>query len=105
MDVIDHPEIAFVVPRVKLDGSASGLSVTMRHDLDCGHFKYPDGSSLGTPVRATEEQMSTLPACKDCIAKVKDRHRTVSVDGVRTGGICPTCFVAMPVAGNCEYCD
>jgi hypothetical protein len=39
----------------------------MRHDPGCGHFKWPGGILLGTPVLATEEQMRSLKACKSCI--------------------------------------
>jgi len=34
----------------------------MRHDPDCGHFKWPDGTVLGVPELATEEQMRSLPS-------------------------------------------
>ena len=66
---VEFPEIRYVVPPTRMDGTPTGAAPRMRHDLDCGHFKWPDGTVLGVPELATEEQMRSLPACKSCIAR------------------------------------
>ena len=55
---------------VHLDGTYTGAKPRLRHDPDCSHFEWGDGTRLGTPVPAAEDQMRTLHACKSCI----DRH-------------------------------
>ena len=65
---VEHPDIRYVVYPVHLDGSRTGAKPRLRHDPDCSHFEWRDGTILGTPELATEEQMHTLRACKTCIA-------------------------------------
>ena len=60
---VEHPSIKFVVYPVHMDGTLTGAGPRMRHDPDCGHFKWGDGTVLGTAVLATEEQMRSLRAC------------------------------------------
>lgn len=79
----------------------------LRHDPDCSHFEWADGIVLGTPQPATEEQMTTLRACKTCI----ETRRGPGGDGShqegkdsRTGGLCPTCNQIMPLTGICDNC-
>jgi hypothetical protein len=64
---VEHPDIKFVVYPVHMAGTLTGATPRMRHDPDCGHFKWGDGTVLGTAVLATEEQMRSLRACKSCI--------------------------------------
>ncbi len=65
---VEHPDIRFVVDPVHMDGTLTGAKPRMRHRRGCGHFKWAGGKVLGTPVRATDEQMRSLRACKSCIA-------------------------------------
>lgn len=107
MDAIRHPEIKYVVPPVDMNGVVTGEAPRMRHDLNCGHFTFADGTVLGTPQPATEEQMRNLPPCKDCVHRRSSSHsgsRTRSSAGP-TGPLCPTCFIAMPLSGKCDNCD
>ena len=64
---VEYPEIKHVVYPVHLDGTLTGAEPRLRHNPGCGHFKWPDGTLLGTPVLTTEEQMRALKACKHCI--------------------------------------
>jgi hypothetical protein len=64
---VEHPDIRYVVYPVHLDGTPTGDEPRLRHDPDCRHFEWGDGTVLGTPELATEEQMRTLRACKTCI--------------------------------------
>lgn len=66
-DAVEYPDIRHVVYPVHLDGTLTGSKPRMRHDPGCGHFKWPGGILLGTPVQATKEQMRSLKACKSCI--------------------------------------
>jgi len=66
---VDHPDIRYVIPPTHLDGTPIGIKPRKRHHADCGHFKWPGGIVLGTPVLATEEQMQALRPCKSCIAR------------------------------------
>jgi hypothetical protein len=66
-EAVEHPDIRYVVYPVHLSGKLTGAEPRMRHHPDCGHFKWRDGTILGTPVLATDKQMRTLQACKDCI--------------------------------------
>src|SRR5438445_386452 len=54
-DTIEHPDIRYVVYPVHLDGSRTGEKPRLRHDPDCSHFEWRDGTILGTPEPATEE--------------------------------------------------
>jgi hypothetical protein len=103
---IEHPDIRYVVYPVHLDGSRTGAKPRRRHDPDCSHFEWRDGTILGTPELATAEQMQTLRACKTCIVvrgeSAKDDH-----DGMkegRTGEVCPTCNQVMPLTRVCDNC-
>lgn len=64
---VEHPDIRYVVYPVHLDGTPTGARPRLRHDPACSHFEWGDGTVLGTPQPATEEQMQTLRACKTCI--------------------------------------
>ena len=52
---------------VHRDGTLTGAKPRLRHDPGCSHFEWGDGTLLGTPVLAREEQMRILKACKTCI--------------------------------------
>jgi hypothetical protein len=65
-EAVEHPDIMHVVYPVHMDGTLTGAKPRMRHDPDCGHFKWGD-HTLGTTVLATDQQMQTLKACKSCI--------------------------------------
>ncbi len=69
-DQEEYPDIRYVVPPVHLDGTLTGAKPRMRHNLGCGHFIWPDGTVLGTPREADEEEMRTLRACKTCIGSL-----------------------------------
>jgi len=89
----EHPDIRYVVYPLHLDGTRTGAKPRLRHDPDCSHFEWRDGTILDTPELATEEQMRTLRACKTCIA-TRDESRGDARDRMtdgRTGGVCPTC--------------
>ncbi len=73
-DGIEYPDVDYVVSPVHMDGTLSGLPPRMRHDPDCGHFKWGDGRIFGDPVLATTEQMRTLPACKDRARRSRSRQ-------------------------------
>lgn len=76
----------------------------MRHLEDCGHF-HADGRAAGTPVRASEPQLRSLPPCKSCISRRGDALRTTAPKrSDRYGEPCPKCFMAVPLAGECETC-
>jgi hypothetical protein len=105
--IIEHPDIRYVVYPVHVDGTLTGAKPRLRLDPDCSHYEWRDGTILGTPELATEEQMQTLRACKTCIAA-----RTESPKGARPGmkdgrigEVCPTCNQAMPLTGVCDNCS
>jgi hypothetical protein len=103
----EHPDIRYVVYPVHLDGSRTGAKPRLRHDPDCGHFEWRDGTILGTPELATEEQLHTLRACKTCIAaraESPEDARSSMKDG-RIGEVCPTCNQAMSLTGVCGNCS
>ncbi len=104
---VEHPDIRYVVYPVHLDGTPTGAKPRLRHDPDCSHFEWGDGTRLGTPQLATEEQMQTLRACKTCIETRRGQGGSSSPrdgkDG-RTGGMCPTCHQSMPLTGICDNC-
>ncbi len=52
---VEHPDIRYVVYPVHLDGTLTGAEPRLRHDPDCGHFEWGDGTILGTPVLATSD--------------------------------------------------
>jgi hypothetical protein len=66
---VEYPQIRYVVPPTRMDGTPSGKSPRMRHNPDCGHLKWPETGMLGEPVLATEEQMHNLPACRSCVER------------------------------------
>jgi hypothetical protein len=87
---VEHPDIRYVVYPVHLDGTPTGADPRLRHHPDCSHFEWRDGTVLGSPQQATDEQMQTLRACKTCIETRRgpgggDTHRADG-DG-RTGGM------------------
>jgi hypothetical protein len=103
---VEHPDIRYVVYPVHLDGTRTGAKPRLRHDPDCGHFEWRDGTVLGTPELATEEQMQTLRACKTCIEthteSPRDARRGLK-DG-RIGEVCAACNQVMPLTGICDNC-
>jgi hypothetical protein len=104
---IEHPDIRYVVYPVHLDGSRTGAKPRLRHDPDCSHFEWRDGTILGTPELATVEQMQALRACKTCISvrgeSAKD-DRDRRKEGSTTGEVCPICNQVMPLTGICDNC-
>lgn len=106
---IEHPDIRYVVYPVHLDGSLTGAKPRLRHDPDCSHFEWGDGTILGTPELATAVQMQTLRACKTCVAA---RAESSNVRDIRTGAkegrigeVCPTCNQAMSLTHVCDNCS
>jgi hypothetical protein len=83
--VVEHPDIKYVVYPVRLDGTLTGAKPRMRHDPGCSHFKWPDGTLLGTPVLATDEQMRILKACKSCIERRSESPRDARQSRSRGG--------------------
>ena len=103
---VEYPDIRYVVYPVHVDGSLTGDQPRLRHDPDCPHFEWGDGTVLGTPQLATEEQMQTLRACKTCIGTRRGSgggNRADGRDG-RTGELCPTCYQTMSLTGVCDNC-
>jgi hypothetical protein len=103
----ERQDIRFVVYPVHLDGQPTGAQPRLRHDPDCSHFEWGDGTRLGEPVPATEEQMLTLRACKSCVERRGGSARPGrqgARDG-RTGVLCPTCFQEMALTGVCDNCS
>lgn len=103
---IAYPEIDHVLPPVGMDGTPTGAKPRKRHHPDCGHFTFPDGSTLGTPRVATAQELRALPPCKDCIDRTQEAApapKPVSWD-TPAGRLCPNCFVEMPVIGQCYTC-
>lgn len=104
---IEHPDIRYVVYPVHLGGSLTGAKLRLRHDPDCSHFEWEDGTILGTPELAAAEQMQTLRACKTCVATRAESSkdaRTGAKKG-RIGEVCPTCNQAMPLTRACDNCS
>ena len=66
-DAVEYPDIRHVVYPMHMNGTLTGANPRKRHEPGCGHFRWPGGILLGTPVRVTDEQMLTLRACKSCI--------------------------------------
>lgn len=104
--IIEYPDIKYVVYPVHLDGRPTGANPRMRHHSDCGHFEWGDGTILGTPKLATQEQLQTLRACKHCVgangrSSISGQHS--GRDG-KLGEICPGCSQAMPLTGICDNC-
>jgi hypothetical protein len=91
---------------VHVNGTRTGDQPKLRHDPGCGHFEWGDGTVLGSPELATEEQMRALRACKACIdtrRTPRGASRHESKDG-RPGLICATCSQMMPLTGVCDRC-
>jgi hypothetical protein len=105
-EAVDHPDIRYVVFPVHRDGTLTGAKPRLRHDPDCSHFEWGDGTILGSPLLATEEQMRTLKACKSCIERRRESrgHAGQRVMNGRPGRLCPTCNQVMPLTGMCENC-
>jgi len=104
--IVEHPDIRYVVYPVHLDGTRTGAEPRLRHDPDCSHFEWRDGTVLGTPELATEEQMQTLRACKTCVETRGESSRSGldSVKEGRLGDVCPACSQVMPLTGICDNC-
>jgi hypothetical protein len=105
---VEHPDIRYVVYPVHLDGTPTGAVARVRHDPDCSHFEWGDGTVLGTPLLASDEQMQTLRACKTCIDTRHGRRGSGGLGAGRdgpTGEICPACFQTMPLTGTCDNCS
>jgi hypothetical protein len=105
-EAVEHPDIRYVVYPVHLDGTLTGAEPRLRHDPDCGHFESGEGTILGTPVLATEEQMQTLSACKSCISRRDESTDAARQDvkAARSGTLCPTCNQVMPLTEICDNC-
>ena len=103
---IEHPDIRYVVYLVHLDGTKTGAKPRLRHDPGCGHFEWGDGTILGIPELAIEEQMQTLRASKDCVAAHGESSGNARYDmeSGRIGEICPSCHQAMPLTGVRNNC-
>jgi hypothetical protein len=56
---VEHPDIRYVVHPVHLDGTPTGAMPRLRHDPDCSHFEWEDGTVLGTPQLAAREDLTT----------------------------------------------
>jgi hypothetical protein len=105
--LVEHPDIRYVVYPMHVDGTPTRAKPRLRHDPDCSHFEWGDGTVLGTPQLATEEQMQTLPACKTCVEPrhgPRDDSRHDGKDS-RTGRLCPTCYRTTPLTGICDNCS
>ena len=79
--VVTWPTVEWVkVPVDVRTGLPNGSPIAMRHFADCDHwFRHDDGSWVGEPpFLASDEQMASLPACKDCTYKA-DVTATVRV--------------------------
>ena len=105
---IERPDIRMVVPPTDEYGVAKGGKPRMRHlDGDCGHFNWGT-ETFGEPRMATEEEMRTLPACKDCKRRSNDAKRSgrtaTSTRNRPPGRPCPTCRVELPATGVCDDC-
>jgi len=105
-EAVEHPDIRYVVYPVHMDGTLTGAKSRLRHDPDCGHLEWRDGTILGPPVLATDQQMRTLKACKSCVnrrGESREDARQSEKDG-RPGRLCPTCNQVMPLTGICDNC-
>jgi hypothetical protein len=107
VDAVEHPGIRYVVYLVHLNGVPIGVQPRLRHDPDCSHFEWRDGTALGTPQLATEEQMRTPRACKTCMETRRSSHggRHHDMEDGKTGGLCPACNQTMPLTGVCDNCS
>jgi hypothetical protein len=103
---VEYPNIKFVSYPVHLDGTRTGAQPRMRHFPGCGHFDWGDGTILGTPELATEEQMQILLACKSCMGSrgLSSRDAGSVANESRTGAVCLTCNQLMPLTGTCDNC-
>lgn len=103
---VEHPDIRYVVHPVHRDGTRTGAKPRLRHDPDCSHFEWGDGTILGTPELATEEQMLALRACKTCIETHSESPRDAEHDvkDGRIGKVCSACNQVMPLTGICDNC-
>jgi len=72
-------------PQSDLNSPCQASVRTLRHDRDCSHLEWRDGTVLGTPQLATEEPMQTLRACKTCIETHRGPHGAA---GGRAGEDC-----------------
>jgi hypothetical protein len=82
---VEHPDIRYVVYPVHLDGTLTGAKPGLRHDPGCSHFEWRDGTHLGTPVLATDEQMQSPNACKSCIGRRGESPREIRQSQSRGG--------------------
>lgn len=70
----DYPTIEWVKDPVDLEtGLPNGRPIVMRHFNDCDHwFRDDENRLLGdAPRLATDHQMRSLPACKDCVTRAE----------------------------------
>jgi len=103
---IEHPDIRYVIYPVHLDGTRTGAKPRLRHDPDCSHFEWADGTMLGKPDLATDEQMRTLRACKTCISTRGESPENArhSIKDGKVGQVCLTCNQVMPLTGVSDNC-
>lgn len=104
---VEYPGLVWVKDPVDLKtGQPNGDPPRKRHQEDCTHW-YRDAADelLGPPAyRATYEQMRTLPPCSTCAKTNPGGSTDPGAQGTRRGRVCPTCFVEMPVSGQCATC-
>jgi hypothetical protein len=105
---IENPEINLVVPPTTWDGAPKTGKPRMRHlSGDCQHFKWP-GGIVGNPRPATDEELRTLKACSDCVARNDAGRGSRMSSGAADrplGRMCPTCYTELPVTGGCYHCE
>ncbi len=95
--VVTWPTVEWVkVPVDVRTGLPNGSPIAMRHFADCDHwFRHDDGSWVGEPpFLASDEQMASLPACKDCTYKAE--HSGNERVGPRLGTTLPETAVGAP---------
>ncbi|WP_460796869.1 hypothetical protein [Nocardioides pacificus] len=72
--VVEWPTVEWVkVPVDVKTGLPNGSPIAMRHFADCDHwFRNDDGTWIGEPpALASDDQMASLPPCKDCVYKAE----------------------------------
>jgi len=105
---VEFPGLVWVKDPVdSVTGELTGDLPRRRHHDECMHF-YRDahGNMLGPPpYRASDEQMHSLPACLTCAETLPGAGGSASSMQNRRGEVCPTCYMEMPVTGDCPNCE